>query len=501
MINLAVLPAFALVESAATLLVVKSVMLAAAVPVLWSVAHTETDSRALAGAVTLMYVANPFLHRAWLFDYQEQAFLPLFVFAAYAAYQRRSPRLLAVLSLLICFVNEFAIVLYVPFLFGLAVERYRTGQRASVRRLFAPLLAGCLVYFAGTVVVLATFGAGTPFDWIGATDAGGGGRTSLAEALSSLLTAPRALAGALVRSLEAKLTALVGFAAPTLFFGLLDRTAVLPLLPYLLYAWVLADRSVFYEFALHYPLYLLPFLLIGTVRVVARLSLDRTAARKLLRVVLVVSVLGAAVTGAGALRTNKVPVDGPHEATVREALDTVPEDSTLLVQNNIHPNVATRSGSFVVLFEPGDRTYDYNVLQSSVAPPEYVVVDTAGPGRWHEPVVQYFGETIDRTYGVRFYHDGVWVFQRGYDGRASSAGRQTIDGPTTLFAGTYVASVTAEADRVAVVVNGTVATTADVDDGAAQVRFTIDRHQSVVVRPVGDGSVSRVELIRGEPAT
>src|SRR5699024_8279423 len=129
---------------------------------------------------------------------------------------------------------------------------------------------------------------------------------------------------------------------PVLFLAVADELTLGSLIPFIGFAWVFAGRDVYYTFGAHYPLYLLPFVYIGAVRVLARIDtseiVDTESARAsartvwsgLLALVLVVNLAVGVAIGA---QKNAVPGTNEHTEMLEEGIDTIPEDASLLTQN------------------------------------------------------------------------------------------------------------------------------------------------------------------------
>ena len=438
---LAFFPLYALVPSPYTLIVAKAFVLAASVPLLWVLARDRIESDRLAGWVTLSYALNPFLWSAWLFHFQEQVLLPLFVFGAYYAYcKRRSLAFLGLFALALL-TNEFVVIIAVGFLLGLCVAAYRESRlRADL-----PLLVGAAALTVGVRLlatrVVAAFSAfsGLPPASIAPPFRPyvEGVRGSIAELIAISLANPEVLIETLSLGLFEKVAFILLLTAPVLFLPLTDEITLGALAPYLAFAWVFAGRDVYYTFGAHYPLYVLPFVYIGAVRVLGRTDLggtlagsivtegrllsipDRDTLRavgrsgvgRVLVVVLVVNLIAGAAVVAGQDETDVAPTDADHDDLRREAIDLVPESASLLTQNDLYPHVATRPRA---TFIPVESTFGYYQQRYGTPTPEYLLFDTTT--WWSTPLESVYGDRLGAEYGLVAYEDGIWVLERGYDG-------------------------------------------------------------------------------------
>jgi uncharacterized membrane protein len=426
---LAFLPIYALVPSPYTLLVIKSFLLAASVPMLWILARSHIESDRIAGLLTASYALNPFLWSAWLFDFQEQILLPLLIFAAYYTYSER--RYVAFLSFLtlVLFTNEFTTILVGGFLVGLVVVSYR-GGRLRREAPYIGVAFGILVVaraIAGWAIAQYSNTSGLPTDVIAAPIQPfvEGSRVGIGQLIAIVLANPELIIDSLSVAVFDKVVYLVLLLLPVLFLAVADELTLGSLIPFMGFAWVFAGRDVYYTFGAHYPLYLLPFVYIGAVRVLSHVDIGgvvgtenaRTSARTvlsgLLALILVVNLAVGVAIGA---QKNAVPATNEHTETLKEGIDTIPENASLLTQNDIYPHVAERPNANF----SANRTLFYRYQRNNQRPtPEYILIDTQLETQgveWAQPVRRTYASQFGAEYGLAHYDDEVWVFERGYNG-------------------------------------------------------------------------------------
>ncbi|WP_256684262.1 DUF2079 domain-containing protein [Halococcus qingdaonensis] len=426
---LAFLPIYALVPSPYTLLVIKSGLLAASVPMLWILARSHIESDRLAGLLTASYALNPFLWSAWLFDFQEQILLPLLIFAAYYTYsERRYIAFLAFLTLVL-FTNEFTTILVGGFLVGLVVVSFR-GGRLRREAPYIGIAFGILVavrMISGWAIGQYTDASGLPTDVIAAPlqPFVEGSRVGIGQLVTIVLGNPELIIDSVSVAIFDKVVYLVLLLLPVLFLAVADELTLGSLIPFIGFAWVFAGRDVYYTFGAHYPLYLLPFVYIGAVRVLARIDtseiVDTESARASARTVLsgllaLVLVVNLAVGVAIGAEKNAVPGTNDHTEMLEEGIDTVPDNASLLTQNDVFPHVAERPNATF----SANRTLFYRYQRNNQKPtPEYILLDTKLETQgveWAQPVRTTYAEQFGKEYGLARYDDEVWVFKRGYNG-------------------------------------------------------------------------------------
>ena len=430
------LPLYALVPSVYTLLVAKSFVLASSVVVLWLLARDRLESDRLAGLVTLSYAFNPFLWSAWSFDFQEQILIPPLMFAAYYAYQKERHVVFLFLLALVLLTNEFVIFVVAGFAVGLVLSAVAAGRlRERGPAIFgAFVLVGLARYVSSAVInYYSEFGglptyviAGPLQPYLQGMD-----RVSLVDLAGIVLTNPSLLVDSTLFAIDQKVLFFAAFMLPVAFLALFDELSLGALAPFLGFAWVFTGeaKAVYYTFGAHYPLYLLPFVYIGAMHAFRRLSgrfewvsaPSRATFAGLLSVVLVLSLVSGVASGGGHLQAPP-PADEDHRELLGLAIDSIPENASLLAQNDIYPHVATRPNtSFIV--SPG--TFSAYEARYHPVRPEYILIDTElNPNSpWARSVQSTYASRLGTEYGLYRFQDGIQIFKRGYVGEPSGITR------------------------------------------------------------------------------
>jgi uncharacterized membrane protein len=171
-------------------------------------------------------------------------------------------------------------------------------------------------------------------------------------------------------------------------------------------------------FGAHYPFYLLPFVYVGTLRVLDRVEIgppSRTLLRRIMVTVILINVFAGFAVGAD---KNVFPVqtDPEHSRVVEAAIEDIPEEASLLTQNDLYPHVATRPEA-TYIGRP-DMFRMYQQAHGQVMP-TYILLDgglIARQNDWSTPVRAAFGDRLETEYGLYRCQDGVAVYKRGYEG-------------------------------------------------------------------------------------
>jgi uncharacterized membrane protein len=415
------LPLFALVPSPFTLLVAKSAVVAGSIPLLWILAREHVGDDTVAGVVTASYGLNPFLWSAWVFDFQEQALLPLLVFGAFLAYRRDRRGVFVVLATLAFLTNEFAIIIFVGALGGTVLAAARAGELRDRAPMLGATVAAALCSFVLAAVVTSQFSVNAGIPYASFNEAFKpylDTRTGAVELLAVVARDPTILLEAFSTQLTQKLLYFIALFSAVVFLGLNDEVSAGAVVPYLGFAWFFAGREIYHMFGAHYPFYLLPFIYVGTVRVLDRVDLtlsSRALVRRLFVTIILVNVFASFAVGADH-GVFPVQTDPEHNRVVEAAIEDVPEEASLLTQNDLYPHVATRPHATYV-----GRPDMFRMYQAAHGPvePAYVLLDgglIARQNDWSGPVEEAFGGRLDEEYGLYRCEDGVALYKRGYEG-------------------------------------------------------------------------------------
>lgn len=424
---LAFLPVYAVFQSPITLLVIKAAVVSISIPVFWLVARSYLSNDHLAGLLTASYAFNPFLWGAWIYDFQEQIFLPLFIFGAYHYYEQKRWTFALGFVLLALFTNEFVVLLIFGFAVALLIDAYRKDQLMDHMLPIAAIVGMSVATHIIAGIVIGRFSeiSGIP-RWAIAEPYHpfmGSYRTGIGELLGILIANPQLIAEVLTHNALDKTAFLVLLFVPVLFVALTDEITLGTLAPFVGFAWLFAGTHNYFTFGAHYPFYLLPFIYIGTLRAFGRIqSLDHLTLPFLKRAAVVILVLNMALAGAMVTNTKAFPrIDG-HTATLDQSLEEIPHDADLVTQNTIYPHVADRPNAHYVAH--ADRFERYQEQHGTVTP-EYILFDTELNTRhadWAGQTIEAFGSRLGNEYKLYRYEDGIWIFKHGYEGNPEGIG-------------------------------------------------------------------------------
>ncbi|WP_162562595.1 DUF2079 domain-containing protein [Salinigranum rubrum] len=416
---LGLVPVFALFQTPYTLLAAQSLALATSVSVLWAAARSQLADDRVAGLVVVSYALNPYLWSAWGNGFYEQAVLPALVFGTYYAYRKRSFYAFLGGVALIALTNEFATLMLGGFLAGLALVAFRRNRLRSEGRLFVICFAIVVAvkFVSGVVISYFNDTPGIPMASLAAPLAPviEGPRTTVTTLLGTVVSNPDLLMELFTLSLSGKVLGLFFVLIPVFFVAALDETTLGALAPFLIFGWLFAGKSGYYQFAGHYPLYVLPFLYVGLIRVFDRLSVTIPSRELFARMTILVLVISAGV-GIVALQgpfgLGEIKAPGERNRLVDDAIDTVPRDATLVTQNDVYPLVSARPTARYVAAPAQFERYQE---EHGVVRPDYILVDHHSKF-WSQKLTEGFGDRLGTEYG-RYRAEGeIVLWKRGYSG-------------------------------------------------------------------------------------
>ena len=105
-----------------------------------------------------------------------------------------------------------------------------------------------------------------------------------------------------------------------------------------------------------------------------------------------------------------------HEELLQIIVDMVPENASVLTQNNIFPHFSNRINAYVY---PISKMKNYarnetqNYIDELFEISEYVVIDVLTD----QSVEAFLEETFNGNYGIYAMIDGIYLFKKGYVGK------------------------------------------------------------------------------------
>jgi len=411
------LPFYAIFQSAETLLVLKAVVGGFSIIPLYLFTRRIVGNEKVALVVVGIYALNPHLLIARLFDFQEHCLLPLLIFSAYYTYVKGSYNKFLVLMVLVLAVNEFMSIMVAMFVLALLIERY--GIKEVLRFKFLKdkigVKLGLLIIISALWLLLA-YGVKKQFNPEGLTVTShfpiSIEDTTPWGIVMTLLGQPDNLLKALSYDSPKKLIGILMFMAPTLALPLYSLSFVLPFIPYLAMALV-SSLDLYYLFTAHYSFYVSPFLFIGLVGAMRKIT--RKGSSRIIPALISMSVIAFMLGSFLFISYSHIPAFDKHTEMLHKVISIVPSNASILTQNNIFPHFATRSNAYSKTFPWGTM-----ILGGNFSNVDYILVDTNSSAwgvEWASILMPYVNEQLKSgKYGLLVYIDGIILLKRGYHG-------------------------------------------------------------------------------------
>ena len=430
---LLLLPFYAISPSAVTLLVIKSFVLAIAAVPLYLSAQRELGSRKISTILAVLYLMYPALQGANWFDFQPQAFLPLFIFSSYYFLRTRRWMPYFLSTVLALMVEEhISIIIFVLSFFILLRDRKHLFQSFRERelneaRVLAITMILCVVWFIVAIYWKGTFPINQQYIEIyKATNnfsvLGLSGDPLLLPIY--ILFNPQRVWSALLYDYPIKFFYLTLLFGPLLFMPFRSKLCLGAFL--LLAPFLLSNAWLYYTIGAHYPLYILPVIFLAEIDAVKKIHFD--ARTPLLKTALVVSLIFmvstspiSPVTASFGLGSGKQSflwypaltlVMDRNSESLNKLISLIPRDASVLTQNNIFPHVSNRLDAYVLPVIPSFEN-DTKYVTDLTGKSDYILLNTAMDQ--HASLV-FDRATANHTYGVYGIGGQCLLFKKGYEG-------------------------------------------------------------------------------------
>jgi len=426
-----------------SLLILKTLFISISIPVLWLLARKYLDEK-LSLAIIISYILNPFLFRALSFNFQEQIVLPFIIFAQFLCYFNKNYKLFVIFTILGLFTSEYASLLIASSLIGLFILEYRhksgkeetkSGNNIDSIRiekkiilLITIILLSIIYYF--TVISIMHYSAET-----GVVIKDTSKRVDLVKYITSLFF-DKKLIDTIFLDIKDRILYVNMSMMPVFYTALLSPVSIFPLIIYIGSGW-LTNNSSIYEFEVHHPFYILPYIYIGCILAIKNLEhktdkleinnkTDKLENNKnfIFKLVILASITLFMFQVVDYIDRDYYPNFDNHTKTLHKVLDTIPEEAPVLAQGNIQPNIANRDKTFNGVPE---RYYGYLNTKGFINY-HYIVFDK-NRRKYNYYNYDMFKYTLDKIigtkeYGLWLYTDDIYVLKRGYNGSITKIGEK-----------------------------------------------------------------------------
>ena len=428
------LPIYAVYSQPQTLLVLQSLILGlAALPLYW-IARYELKSYTLALVIVAMYLINPGIHSANLYDFHLEAFLPLFFLSAFYFFLTRKWVKYTIFIVLAMITIDYSSLIAVFFgLYWLIVNRNfiieklhlnslhlkkshntngnisgKNNGRMPVIMALATIVSATLVFAIG-LKVISIYGppplvTSPNWPYLGST---------FTEIVRNLFN-PSAVVKSLTFEGANKVMYLEYLFAIVAFLPILAPVELVMALPWFMIS-LLSVETTFYSPGWQYFANVVPFLMIAAVYGMKRLrvkvhSIDFVRFLiALLAVVVILSVLTTPLNPSTWGKTSGAYNNAElseHDALLESVIKLIPANASILTLNNIFPHVSNRADLY---------------LWYPPSPPEYILYDVKSPDINDRIGNATSSEIISQElslaqYGTVASTDGIVLMEKGYTG-------------------------------------------------------------------------------------
>jgi uncharacterized membrane protein len=428
------LPVYAVNPSATTLLIIKSFILALGAFPLYFLAKELLKSNRAGFMLAIVYLLYPGLQAANWFDFQPQVFLPLLFFSSCYFMIKHRWKLYFPSVVLTLMVEEdvvyvvLVLAIYYFLITGNVKSLFKSIKPPRMNENLASVitLLVCTIYLPISIYVKNSFPVNPMFMAVyKALDAFSvlGVKGSPIFFPIYVLTNPQRGFEALMYDFPVKFLYIILLFGPLLFISFKSKLSIGIFA--LLSIFFFSNNRIYYTIGAHYPLYVLPLIFMAAIYGLRKLQLD--AGISILKTMLIVTLLFIVSTSPISPISNAFIkqglvwypsvnlMAGENERSLDELIKLIPNNASVLTQNNIFPHVSSRINAYVIPISRfsnfgNDTEYIRFLINSS----EYVLLDLSLQDSNTKFV---FNEiTQNNSYGAYALASNAILFKRGFQG-------------------------------------------------------------------------------------
>jgi uncharacterized membrane protein len=432
------LPFYSLYSSPLTLLVFQSFILGLGAIPLYFIAKRVLNVKTTAVVISLVYLLYPALHGVNWFDFHAQAFLPLFLFCTlyflikeskvpYFFFLFLSLMVAENVSMLSLFIGIYCFWIYRKQIITAIKEKTLHDTNAFIPPLTVAI--SLVWWFLALYIQQKYFPIDPAFSqFYKAVD-----NWSVLGIKNDPLTLPIYVvlnigkgAEAFTYDLHLKLLYVVLLFAPLLFLSF--RSAITAITLVWFVPVFFSNYPSYYTIGSHFPSYIIPFILVGAIyglkSSAASLRFPRlkVRTRHLLLVGFLFAVFASPLSPVMTVLNNAAlfpdycpPVITEHDQTMQTLINLVPQNASILTQNNIFPHFSNRINAYAYPVElildraPPDLMDQY--LNETIQKSDFIIVDTTTDSLANEIIMKANSVGV---FGVYAEADGIFLLKKDY---------------------------------------------------------------------------------------
>lgn len=390
-----ILPFYRLYTSSETLLVFQTLIIALAALPIYKLAEEQLKSRLVGLTFALVYLMYPAIQWVNWCDFHVQAFLPFFfTFTIYYATKRNWFQYFVFLFLSLMCIEHVA---FITFFIGLyIIWKYRQTIILEIKhsRIFAsevlvPLLTVIvsIIWYCFTLWQRDTFFPINPVtieEFLGAPNFTILGAKSPMEIPILIFLRPLNAIRALIYNGHMKLLFLFLIFSPIAFYSFKELSALIPTIPWFMFSFM-SQTLDHYALGNQYPAFITAFVFISAifgVKKVCQSGEDKNI-KKPLKKILICSVTIFVISSplspfVYVLFPEKAIFIGEHERILSNIVSKLPQNASILTQDNIFPHVSHRVNAYVVPIRhltTSIRDLVIDFVNQTIDHVEYVLLD------------------------------------------------------------------------------------------------------------------------------
>jgi uncharacterized membrane protein len=426
-------PLYMIYPRAETLLVLQSFVLALGILPTYLISKEYFKSRKWIMLLCLAYILNPVILGINVFDFHPEIYIPTFYLFMLYYYMKYNWKGVWFFSILIMATIEFAPTLI--FLFGVYfllkdviwskyIQKKKALDKTKAVNLFMLIIAS-IVWLVGALRVITFFSPDIPL-LQGKTEFWSIlGASNIGQVPISAILHPSNMINALFSDGVAKGTFLLTSSISWLFLPLLSFEFWFLSSSWLLPA-LLSGNSAFYTVGVHYPSFFAGqltyagIIMVKKSKKVFRLNWKGLNWKFLnWKVLLAFILIGAYVSNpflSLKIATNPwagydFPILSDRAKAVNRLLPMVPENASILAEQNIFPLVSSRSNAYTIPWQINyvNTISFFNYTFDLVNKVDYIIIDT---DYWKPLSAVLLSKTSD--FGVLGFQNNVLLLKRGY---------------------------------------------------------------------------------------
>ncbi|MCP8309081.1 MAG: DUF2079 domain-containing protein [archaeon] len=422
-----VLPFYALYPKPETLFVVHSAIIALGVIVVYKLSYLVLKNEKYALIFSMLYLLNPLvLGQAFSSFHLEGFFMTSMMFTVYFFIKRNWWKYFFCFALTLMTI-EYAAIPLIFFGITMLLMINKWGSPSWGVKFLIPFvtIVSSLLYFVlaqNTQLALGLIKVNIHQEWkiLGAN--------SIVEVPLKIIENPVAALNALSYDSLYKILYLLMIFAPVLFLPLLEPIYLLPISPWLIIA-LFSNYPAYYVVFTYYPAFIVPFIFLATIYGFRKITKSKNVKianlkRLVSPAMLMTTMLFLFISVPSIEPMSRLSrVDFQHVTKLHEILGLLPNNASILAQDNIFPHVSGRFEAYTIPSPnwEGFASKATEMLNITLAKkPEYVLIDLGTDNPYSRAMGELILETLSKSeelsYGIFAERDGIYLFKFNYTG-------------------------------------------------------------------------------------